>query len=339
MHILAILLVLASVVDSADSMVSGDRLDPIVIDTGYHLPMSNVQVQIHFLNRYSFDLVDIVSKANCSCAVTTPDKTRLAPGESANIEVAFQTGVQPGLEMVRVYVSATGDNHTLKQPFHVKAIVGDYLDAPTGVSVLDATDPASKIILTRGTYPDAWTSLTCSLDDRSTGMLALTFEKSGSNPDAWTCRIHPGNNDHRGIIKGSLVFHFAINDKPLEHVQVVDFSIRNPSAAVSVSPAHLLIGTTFPRMKRTAIIRLTPQPSFTGPPVTIIRVQPSDPVRVLATPEPEANNGESHVAVVFTADDRLGRASGELSIHLSNGEVLHVPYAAAVVKLPEEPRR
>jgi hypothetical protein len=219
------------------------------------------------------------------------------------------------------------------QPYNLQVQVSDYLSLPAKYECGQGAD-GKVIAFSRGQHPDEWQSFSYDLGankDRFT--VKVVPGDATKMPPEWLLSAQAVQGPDRGFVSGDLAFTFINGKAELSHRQTVHLSAYLPST-LTPTPSVVLIGAVLPGASRSASIALSPAAAGTDSLITSVSV--SDPMRMTFELKQEEQAGHYQLTLNFTGSGAGGRTPGEVIIRLHSGEIIHIPYIAAITSPPRK---
>jgi hypothetical protein len=300
---------------------SGGWAAEIVLDRGLVLPGSVVTGEPSLANTTAQPWVVLATEKACACTITREIPARIEPGASLGCPMSFRTSAHLGTEVAQVRVRVRAGEQESLHSFVLKATNVDYLKLPAQV-VRMSTDDQVEIPLTRGGHPDRWDRFTIDAGAHA-DRFSVRVETVGED---WKAVVRTVPGPHVGTFRGRLTCSFFDGDRQLERTLPFFVSACRPGA-ITATPATVLVGAFPAGEVRETEVEISPDASGAMP--AIGQIVCTDPARMTCTRLPRETEGAT-LRLRFIAQPPAGPASGEVLLHLDNGQVFHLAYAASV---------
>lgn len=293
-------------------------------NAGIQLPNSTVTHEYEFTNTSDSNAVVSDIRLSCSCISTNLEENALPPKGRIKFSVSFQTSPFAGPEIGKITFAVTTGERKETHTATLTTRTMDYLSTPAGPFRIPA-DGEIGFDLIKTEHPDTWTEMKA-IPINSEGKISFSVAKKSA--DTWRVSAKTINGMHTGVFRSLAALEFYDNGARLEHGMKLQFSSAVPGS-IKVTPPFIVIGGVMPGESIDASAVLSYGAKLPSP--TVSSLSSSDPERVSVSLSVSSDNRQILV-LKFTASGAEGHASGEALIHLDNGEIFHIPYAASILK-------
>ncbi len=267
---------------------------------------------------------------SCSCVQLDIQKDHIEPKGSISAFAAITASRNTGKHQVRI-ICDLSDGVTEKQiMWTCDYTVADYLHIDAGPVLLQRQGKLfqGSVIAIRGAHPDKWRNVEANGKPNNLGY-QVSMEQDAQSGE-WSLRIvderfHQEFGDFRDRIR--LTF-FDDQHTAMKHSQEIGLTVRKPGSWTA-EPSQALVGLV-PVGKSSAVsIKLHPQNGDS--PTVIPNVIAVDAVRTTCALS-DTEGGAKILTITFRGEGEPGPYSSEVIVEFNNGDRLHIPYAASVIK-------